>query len=293
MEELVYLNGSLVPRSQARLSPFDYGFLYGYGLFETMRAYSGHIFRLEQHLARLSRSAELLGINLNPTGLSEAVYHTLQANGLGNARLRLSVSAGEGETIPDPSTCRSPTVLIIAQSYTPLPPETYEKGFKAILSQIRRNSQSPLSRIKSANYGDNLLARREAKAAGVEEAILLNERGFLAEGSVSNIFFVSEGGLLTPAEESGILPGITRGVVLELALSLGIKAVEREITLAELFKAEEAFLTNSILEIMPLTQMEERILGSGSAGEVTKRLRKAYSELVEKERLAFIQKVSI
>jgi len=282
VEEIVYLNGSLVPLSQARLSPSDYGFLYGYGLFETMRAYSGHIFRLEKHLARLSRSAKFLGIDLESDipDLEKALYNTLQANNLSNARIRLTLSGGEGEPIPD-LLPQNPTVIIVARSYTPYPPQVYEQGFKAIVSRIRQNTQSPAAVIKSLNYLDNLLARREAKLAGADEAILLNEQGFLAEGSMSNIFLVSDNTLLTPSEDSGILPGITREVILELALSMDMKTIERKIALKELLQADEAFFTNSLIEIMPLTQVNGQNIGSGRAGAVTQRLIAAYKELVK------------
>jgi len=282
VEEIVYLNGSLMPLSQARLSPLDYGFLYGYGLFETMRAYSGRIFHLEKHLARLSRSAKLLGIDLESIpDLEKALYNTLQANNLSHARIRLTLSGGEGEPLPD-LVIRVPTVLIVARSYTPYPRQVYKQGFKAIVSRIRRNTQSPASAMKSLNYLDNLLARQEAKLAGADEAILLNEQGFLAEGSMSNIFLVSGNALLTPSEDSGILPGITRGVVLEeLAPSLGMKKIERKIALKELLQADEAFFTNSLIEIMPLTQVGGQNIGSGRAGAVTQRLIAAYKELVE------------
>ena len=282
MEEIVYLNGSLLPVSQARLSPSDYGFLYGYGLFETMRAYSGRIFRVEKHLARLSRSAKLLGIDLRSDipDLEKALYNTLQANNLSNARIRLTLSGGEGEPVPD-LLPQNPTVIIVARRYTPYPPQVYQQGFKAIVSRIRRNTQSPASVIKSLNYLDNLLARRETKLAGADEAILLNERGFLAEGSMSNIFLVSDNTLLTPSEDSGILPGITREVILELAPSMDMKTIERKITLKELLQADEAFFTNSLIEIMPLTQVDEQNIGLGRAGAVTQRLIAAYKELVE------------
>jgi len=282
VEEIVYLNGSLLPVSQARLSPSDYGFLYGYGLFETMRAYSGRIFRVEKHLARLSRSAKLLGIDLRSDipDLEKALYNTLQANNLSNARIRLTLSGGEGEPVPD-LLPQNPTVIIVARRYTPYPPQVYQQGFKAIVSRIRRNTQSPASVIKSLNYLDNLLARRETKLAGADEAILLNERGFLAEGSMSNIFLVSDNTLLTPSEDSGILPGITRGVILELVPSMDMKTIERKIALKELLQADEAFFTNSLIEIMPLTQVNGQNIGSGRAGTVTQRLIAAYKELVE------------
>lgn len=281
MEEIVYLNGSLVPLSQARLSPLDYGLLYGYGLFESLRAYSGHIFRLKNHLERLHRSAKFLGIDLgNTPDFEGALYGTLQANNLSNARLRLTISGGEGEAVPDLLSGTSPTVLIVARLYVPYPDQVYEDGFKAVVSRIRRNSQSPLSSMKSLNYLDSLLARREAKLAGADEAIFLNEKDFLAEGSTSNIFVVSGNTLLTPGEDSGILPGVTRDVVLESAPSLGIKTTVRRIALEELTQADEAFLSNSLIEIMPLTSVSRQVIGSGRAGKVTRRLMEAYKALL-------------
>ncbi|MCK5434633.1 MAG: aminotransferase class IV, partial [Dehalococcoidales bacterium] len=156
MSEIVYLNGSLIPRSQASISALDYGFLYGYGLFETMRAYGGRVFRLDNHLRRLARSAEVLGLPIGTLNLEDAVMDTIQANQLSEARIRIAISIGEGGMVPDPSTCNRPTVLILAGHYQPYPEEVYEKGFRAVVSSIRRNSGSPLSRLKSANYLESL-----------------------------------------------------------------------------------------------------------------------------------------
>jgi branched-chain amino acid aminotransferase group I len=280
MSEIVYLNGSLIPRSQARISALDYGFLYGFGLFETMRAYEGQVFRLDRHLNRLVHSAEVLGLPIGVTDLKSAVMATIQANQLGDARVRITISIGEGGIVPDPNTCDKPTVLILAGHYQPYPEQVYEKGFRAIVSSIRRNSQSPLSRLKSANYLESILARQEARAAGIDEALCLNEKGLLAEASMSNIFLVTNGILRTPGQESGILPGITRGVVLELASPLGINTLEHDIRLDELFQAQESFLTNSLMEIMPLTEIDGKPIGSGRPGPLTKRLAMAYKKLV-------------
>ena len=282
MTEIIYLNGNLTPRSEAKLSPFDHGFLYGYGLFETMRAYNGYIFRLDCHLARLRRSAESLGLahKVVEFDLETACQETLKANELKEARLRLTITAGEGDMTPDPSTCSSLTILVTAKDLIPLPHQKYEQGFKAVLSSLRRDSQSPLSRLKSTCYVNNILAKMGAKAAGCDEAILLNERGHLAEGSTSNIFLVSNGELFTPSLESGVLPGITREAVLEIAQASDIKTVEREIELKELTEAEEAFITNSVVEIMPLTWFDGKPIGSGMAGQLTKKLMAAYKELV-------------
>jgi len=282
MEDIVYLNGSLMPISQARLSPQDYGVAYGYGLFETMRAYSGHIFRLENHLGRLSRSAKFLGMELaNTARLAEGLRATLEANSLSDARVRLTVSGGEGETLPDLVVSPSPTVLITARGYTPLSSQVYHQGFKAVVSCLRRNTQSPVSSMKSVSYLDSLLARREAKLAGADEAIMLNEQGFLAEGSTSNIFVVCGNTLMTPSEDSGILPGVTREVVLELAPAVGLKTMVRRLALPELSQADEAFFTNSVVEIMPLTRLGGERIGTGTAGKMTQLLIQAYRALVD------------
>jgi branched-chain amino acid aminotransferase group I len=287
MAEIVYLNGQLKHRSEARLSPFDHGFLYGYGLFETMRAYDGHIFRLDSHLTRLRCSAESIGLTHSiltteegKQSLKAACAATLEANELSNARIRLTVSAGEGDMTPDIGTCSNPTVLITARNLVPLPLERYQTGFKAAVSSLRRNSQSPLSRLKSTCYMENALARATARASGYDEAIFLNDQDDLAEGSTTNIFLVSNGELITPSFESGVLPGITREVVLETARNLNIKATERLVRLDELIEAEEAFFTNSILELMPLVSVEGRPIGTGKPGKLTGDLLFAYRKLV-------------
>ncbi len=280
MSDIVYLNGSLMPRSQASISVLDYGFLYGFGLFETMRAYGGRVFRLDRHIKRLASSAEMLGFSIGELDLKGATIDTIRANKLGDARIRITISIGEGGIVPDPSTCSKPTVLILAEGYQPYPEQAYKTGFRAVVSSIRRNSQSPLSRLKSANYLESMLARQEARAAGVDEALCLNEKGLLAEASMSNIFLVTDGILRTPGQESGILPGITRETVLELAPQLGINALEHDIRLDELFQAQEAFLTNSLIEVMPLVEIDGKPIGSGRPGSLTKRLMVAYKKLV-------------
>ncbi|MBT3363555.1 MAG: aminotransferase class IV [Chloroflexi bacterium] len=282
MEQIVYLNGVLIPRSEARISPFDFGFLYGYALFESMRSYSGKVFRLDRHLFRLERSSEVIGLNLPQIDLERAVYDTIEANGLTNARIRLTVSLGQGEATPDPSTCKTPTVFITANAYLPLPDTAYQKGYSAVVSQIRRNSTSPLAQVKSANYLDMMLARTQAKNAGADEALLLNEQGYVAEGSTSNVFIVSDGRLITPSLDSGILPGVTREVILKLASSLGIEVEERLVGIDELYQADEAFLSNSVMEIMPLIHVDGKRIGS-SVGIITNKLISEYKTLVKKE----------
>jgi branched-chain amino acid aminotransferase len=281
MGELVYINGELVPRRDAKISAFDRGFLYGYGLFETMRSYDGRVFALDCHLARLMRSARQLALDaaLDLTELEREVYRTLEANELSNARIRLTVTAGEGERDLLPPRSGRANVVIVAEKLVVPPPEAYEKGLRAVVATTRRNSQSALSGTKSIGYLDSLIARHEAAAAGADEAILLNERGLVAECSTSNIFLVSKRRLLTPSVKCGILPGVTREIVLELANELKIPAVEAEIRLNDLYKANEAFVTSSIIEIMPIAEVDGKSIGSGQPGEVTKRLTAAYRQL--------------
>jgi len=285
MEEIIYLNGDLIPRSQAKLSPFDHGFLYGYGIFETMRSYDGSIFRLDRHLARLHHAAGILGIasKLTAFNLEKACHNVLKANNLTDARLRLTVTAGEGDMIPNPDTCKGITIFIAAQKLVPPLPESYQRGYAAILSSHRRNSQSQLSRLKSTSYLENFLARQEARSAGVNEVVLLNEKGFVTEGSSTNIILAGEDMLITPSTESGALPGITRQAVLELAQSMGIMPVVRQIEIGELLKANEAFLTSSTIEIMPLTRLDNKPIGSGKPGPVTQKLMSSYQKLVAQE----------
>lgn len=283
MPELVYLSGSMVRREEARISAMDGGFLYGYGLFETVRAYGGRVFRLGRHLERLARSADALGIPVDPARLADAVMETLRANDLAEARVRLTVSGGGGSAALDEAPWTEPTVLVVATRYRPLPEDVYRRGFRAVMSSIRRNSQSPLPSMKCTSFLESLLARRQARVAGADEAVCLNERGLVAEASMSNIFVVKDGRLRTPGVDSGILPGVTREAVLEMAAGAGIGREEGDITAHELFAADEVFLTNSVMELMPLTELAGRPVGSGVRGAVTLRLMAAYRELVSRE----------
>ncbi len=280
MSEIVYLNGSLVPASEAKISAFDYGFLYGFGLFETMRAYEGKMFKIEAHLKRLANGMKALNMPTVTVDLKQAVAETLKANNLSEARIRITVSAGEGSPTPNPASCTIPTVLITARTYNPPADAVYEKGFKAIVSSIRSNAETPLANVKTTQRLNNLLAKQEAEKKSADDAIFLNEHDLVAEATSSNIFLVSDEVLKTPRTENGILPGVTRDVVLDLASKLGVEAVEQDIYLGELLEAEEAFLTNSMMEIMPLTKVAKNLIGNGKPGTVTRKLRRAYNELV-------------
>lgn len=278
MPNVVWLNGELVPAESARISVFDQGVLYGHGLFETMRAYGGSVFRLERHLERLARGAELLAIELPKLeALAIAVAATLERNKLREARVRLTVTAGEGTGRPALKAAGPPTVLVTVNELA-TPPNSY----RAIYASGRRSSRNPLADVKSMSYLSNLLAQQEAREQGADEALLLNEYGLIAEGATSNLFAVRDGEVATPPRSTGLLPGVTRRVVIDLARAAGLRCQEGDLSPEELHEAEEAFLTNSIVEIVPLVDVAGRRIGKGRMGPITKRLQQAYRELANR-----------
>ncbi len=280
----VWLNGALLPEAEARVSLFDRGYLYGDGLFETMRAYGGRIFRLRRHLERLAEGARAINLSYAPeqNEIEKIAEELLQANGLTDAYLRLTVSRGLGLG-PLPGENLAPTVSLIARPLQLPSPETYERGWKAILVESALSPGSRLSQLKPLSYLDKTLAKMEAKKAGVDEAILVNSRGEITEASTSNLFLVKGNDLLTPPAEAGLLAGITRAAVLELAPALSLQVVETRLTPADLSSAAECFLTNSILEVMPLTGVGEAPIGEGQPGRISRKIHKAYQNLVKSE----------
>ncbi|MBI2852557.1 MAG: aminotransferase class IV [Chloroflexi bacterium] len=280
MEEIVYFNGKLMPRSQAKISVLDYGFLFGYGLFETLRAYEGKVFRLHDHLDRLGDGTNKIGIRVDIASIGQAVRDTVKANSFADTRLRITVTPGKGTMTPNLDSCRQPTILVLAEEYHPYPPEKYSQGFKAIISSIRRNSLSPVAFLKSTSIMEAMLARQEARRADADETLFLNEKGYLGEGTSSNLFIVDRGVLKTPRIRAGILPGVTRAVVFELANQLGLIAREVSIRPDGLFSADEAFVTNSLIEVMPLVEVDGKLIGSRKPGPVTGRLMQAYAKTV-------------
>jgi branched-chain amino acid aminotransferase len=278
-------NGRIVALGEAKISLLDRGVLYGDGLFETMRAYGGRVFRLEAHLERLGSSAPVVRLMLPWTAaeLSEAVRGVLAASGLGDAYLRLTVLRGEGPPGPAPVAGVSPHYFVIARPLKPYPERCYREGATAIMATTRQNEGSPLSRVKSTSYLNHVLAIGEARDAGADEALLLNNREELAEGATSNLFLVRGDTLLTPPVECGCLPGVTRAVVLERAPALGLTPQLRPLTLPDLLAADEAFLTNSLMEVMPLVRVGEHPIGAGRPGAVTARVAAEYRATVSRE----------
>jgi branched-chain amino acid aminotransferase len=272
---MLYLNGAIVPPDFARIDPADRGFTLADGLFETLRAYRGKPFRLEDHLVRLESSAQALGIPLlfDAVRIAEAVVELLEANSLteGDAAIRITATRGIGPRGLAPPAEVQPTLLITTTAYAPLP----DTGSAAIVD-IRRNEGSPLSQMKSLGYLDNVLAARDAADRGAEEAILLNNAGRVAGAARANLFAVLDGRLLTPPLSDGVLPGIARRVVLELAAALRIPTEEASLSPADLRGAREIFLTNSLFEIRSIGQLDDREFGQS---EVAAKLRADYRAL--------------
>lgn len=277
----IYLNDSLVPRSEAKVSVFDHGFLYGDGIYETMRVYDGVVFMFDEHLRRLFRSASLIRLDIpkDINGIKTSVFETLKENRLKNAYLRITVSRGYGAIGLDPDLCSRPTFVIIAEDMKEYPSSLYEKGIKITVATTRRNLKEALNpQIKSLNFLNNILAKIEAKERSAYEAIMLNHKGYIAEGTISNIFFFKEGILCTPSVDCGILDGITRGIVIDLATREGLRVREGTFTVDDLNAAEEVFITNTTVEVMPVSMVDEK---EYRVGEVSRLLRRAYRKEVE------------
>jgi branched-subunit amino acid aminotransferase/4-amino-4-deoxychorismate lyase len=224
-----------------------------------------------------------LGIVIHTALIREAVNEVIKVNDFHQTRVRICVSLGEGTMSPNLDSCRQPTIAILASDYIPPHAEKYQQGYKVALTSIKRNSLSPVTYLKSANTMENMLARQEAKEAGADEAFFLNEKGYLTEAAGSNLFLVKGGVLKTPRYESGILPGVTRVVVFELAAQLSIKVKEVNLRLADLKQADEVFVTNSLIEIVPVTVFDGKPINNGKPGILTRKLMKAYKEMVRKE----------
>ncbi len=285
LSSILFVNGRFVTEEEPAISATDRGFTLGDGVFETMRSANSRVFRLSQHLERLRQGATVLKLPLPPEEkLASALQEVLSRIAGAPAIVRLTVTRGidKGRGIALPAT-PTPTIAIRASPFVPLPREAYSRGFRAFVSSLRRNETSPLSRIKSCNYGDNILAREEAREHGYDEALLLNTRGDVACATTANLFMVTGGTLSTAPVESGILPGITRTCALELAASLHVLAEETPFNLTSLLQAEEAFLSNTAIGIMPLTRVGEHAIGPGEPGPVTQLLAAAYEKQLEAE----------
>ena len=283
MARIVFMNDRLVPEDEARVIVFYHGLLYGDGVFEGMRSYSSRVFRLDAHIDRLWESAQAicLKIPLTKEAVAQAVNDTLAANGLADGYVRLLVTRGAGTLGLDPNRTKNPQVIVIADTISLYPREHYEKGLRIVTAATQRTQAAALSpRIKSLNYLNNIMAKLEGLQAGCVEALMLNHKGEVAECTGDNIFVVRKGLLLTPPPDAGILEGITRGAVMELARSAGIDCREATLTRHDLYTAEECFLTGTAAEVIPVVEIDGRSIGTGRPGPVTAKLLAAFHALV-------------
>ncbi|HZT22605.1 MAG TPA: branched-chain-amino-acid transaminase [Verrucomicrobiae bacterium] len=280
----IFIDGKFYNEREAKISVFDHGLLYGDGVFEGIRAYHGRVFKLKEHVERLFYSAKaiLLEIPLSPAKISEAVLATCRANKIRDGYIRLVVTRGVGNLGLNPRSCPRPTVFIIADKIQVYPPELYARGMEIITVPTVRNLHSALNpAIKSLNYLNNVLAKIEANQAGVEEAVMLNAEGFVAECTADNLFIVKNGALLTPPLSAGALYGITRQTVMDLARQAGIPVSEPNLTRYDLFCAEECFLCGTGAEIMPVIKIDGRVVGNGQPGRITRQLVESYRALTK------------
>jgi branched-chain amino acid aminotransferase len=285
MPRTVFMTDRLVPESEARLSVFDHGLLYGDGVFEGLRAYAGKVFRLEAHIDRLFDSARAicLEIPLSKAAVAKAVTDTLAANGLADGYVRLVVTRGAGSLGLDPNKTSHPQVIVIADTISLYPREFYDKGLRIVTAATQRTQSAALSpRIKSLNYLNNIMAKLEGLQAGCVEALMLNHKGEVAECTGDNIFVVRSGRLLTPPPDAGILEGITRNAVMELAVAAGIECREATLVRHDLYTADECFLTGTAAEVIPVVEIDGRKIGAGVPGPVTGRLTRDFHALVRR-----------
>jgi branched-chain amino acid aminotransferase len=282
MTNKVFLNDKLVDTDKAGVSVTDSGFLYGAGLFETMRSYNGTVFSLNDHLDRLFFSANSLSISntYSKKYITDAVYNVLEANKLTNARLRLTLTGG---SMSEPEENRKATLLIAATKLQPYPPEYYKNGILVILSPFRQNTAEPIYGHKTTSYFSRMLALKSAHQKGAAEALWFTVDNRLAEGCISNVFLVKDSVLYTPPIETPVLAGVARKTVCETALRNAVKLIEKDLYISDLLDADEIFLTNVIMQIMPISSIEKHTVGDGKPGPLTKKLQKKFDERIKTE----------
>ena len=278
---LIYIDGEFLPKAEAKVSVFDHGLLYGDGVFEGIRSYNGGVFKLDEHLERLYDSAKsiMLQIPISIETMKETVLETLRRNQLTEAYIRLIITRGVGDLGLDPDKCPKPSIIIIADKIVLYPQKFYEDGLEIVTASVRRNYAEAINpRIKSLNYLNNILAKIEGKQAGAEEVLMLNAEGYVVECSGDNIFWIKNETLITPPVHIGILEGVTRNSVINLAQDAGIHVEERVFTRHDLYIADECFLTGTAAEVIPVVKIDRRAIGDGQPGKITQRLIAAFRQ---------------
>jgi branched-chain amino acid aminotransferase len=281
---VIYVDGEFLPKEKAVVSVFDHGLLYGDGIFEGIRAYHNRVFKLQDHIDRLYDSAKviLLEIPITREEMAEVVLETMRRNGLREGYIRLVVTRGVGDLGLDPKKCPRASVICIGASIQLYPEEFYKRGLDIVTVPTRRNLAEAVNpRIKSLNYLNNVLAKIEASLAGTIEAVMLNAEGYVAEATGDNIFIIKNGVLITPPSYIGILEGITRNTVMELARARGIQVVETLFTRYDIYTADECFLTGTAAEVIPVVKVDARVIGDGQPGEMTRILITDFRELTK------------
>lgn len=283
-EQLVYIDGEFLPKNEAKVSVFDHGFLYGDGVFEGIRAYHGKVFRLGPHIERLYESAKAIGlvIPVSPQEMGDIVIESCRRNGIANGYIRLVVSRGVGDLGLNPYLCPKASIICIAATIQLYPVELYEKGLDIVTVATPRNHPEALNpRIKSLNYLNNIMAKMEAIRAGVQEAVMLNLQGFVAECTGDNIFIWRRGKLITPPSTEGALEGITRNAVIDLARAKGLVVAEERMSRFDIYTADEMFLTGTGAELIPVVKVDGRAIGEGGVGPVFKGLLEDFKALTK------------
>jgi branched-chain amino acid aminotransferase len=271
----IFLDGTFVDESEAKVSVFDHGLLYGDGVFEGIRLYGGNVFRLEEHLERFEYSARaiMLDMPLTRAEWSKAICETCRVNGLKDGYIRAVVTRGAGDLGLAPWLCKKPSYFIIASSISLYPAEYYENGLAIVTVPSRRVAPGAFpATVKSLNYLNNVLAKIEARQAGALEAIMLNEQGYVAEATADNVFIVRKGEILTPAASQGALKGVTRSTIIDIARDLKVPERETDMTRYDIWCADECFLTGSGAEVIPVVKLDGRPIGDGKPGPVTRRV---------------------
>ena len=278
---LIYIDGEFLPKAEAKVSVFDHGLLYGDGVFEGIRSYNGRVFKLDEHLERLYDSAKsiMLQIPISIETMKETVLETLRRNHLTEAYIRLIITRGVGDLGLDPDKCPKPSIIIIADKIVLYPQKFYEDGLEIVTASVRRNYAEAINpRIKSLNYLNNILAKIEGKQAGAEEVLMLNAEGYVVECTGDNIFWIKNETLVTPPVHMGILEGVTRNSVINLARDAGMHVEERVFTRHDLYIADECFLTGTAAEVIPVVKIDRRAIGDGQPGKITQRLISAFRQ---------------